>query len=83
MEHHPRSFLFIRSSQNIINAYIIEIRKSAEHLRRNKPLTAFVVSVSALWNIYRLTHLLLGEIGILSKISDSLIFLHASSPNPV
>lgn len=83
MDHHPWPFSFIRSSENIVNTYIIEVSKCTEHLRRNKPLTAFIVGVGALWNIYCLTHLLLREIRVLAQVTDPLIFLHDSSPNPV
>lgn len=65
----------VGSPKDVINADIIKIGKSTQHLRRHHSLAAFIIGIRPLRNVYGLPHLLLREVCILSEISNTLIFL--------
>ena len=68
----------VGSPKDVINTDIIKIGKSAQHLRRHHSLTALIIGVRPLRNIYGLTHLLLREVCIFSEVSNTLISLQSN-----
>lgn len=54
----------------------MEFCQSAENLRRQHSLAAFIVSIGSLGDAYRLSQLFLREIAVLAKVTDSSIHRH-------
>ena len=64
------------TAQKIVYADLIKVSQSAENMRRNHPLPAFVVGVCPLRDVDCGTHLGLRQISIFPEITNSLISTH-------
>lgn len=62
----PEGLLLVAPFQNIIDTDGIEIRQCAENRRRDHPLPAFIIGISALGHVNRFPNLFLRQIGILA-----------------
>ena len=64
------------TAQKIVYADLIKVSQSAENMRRNHPLPAFVIGVCPLRDVDCGTHLGLRQISIFPEITNSLISTH-------
>ena len=66
----------IRAFQQIINTYMIQIRKGTKNMRRDHPLPRFIISICSLGYVDSLSDLCLRHIMVFPQVSYSGIYFH-------
>lgn len=66
--------------QKVVNADMVKIRESAQNLRRQHPLTAFIICVCPLGDTDGGADLRLGQIRILPQVPNPVVHIHHPSP---
>lgn len=71
-----KSFGIIRAFQQIIDTHMVQIRKGTKNVRRNHPLTRFVISIRPLGDVDGFSDLCLCHIMVFPQVSYSGICFH-------
>lgn len=69
-------FSIAGSPEDVIHAHAVEVCQSAQNLRWNHSLSAFIIGVGALRHVDCLANLLLCEVCVFTQASNSFISLH-------
>ena len=69
-------FFPVGAAKEIVHADLIKVSQGTEYMRRDHPLSAFIISICPLGNIDCCSHLRLREVVIFPQVTDPVVLFH-------